>query len=251
LPKPQLIFIRFLLALNTPREARWKAELLLPALSTLAPYLQPVAGTVCCEHIPALQEFLQDDSLPLTKWEDYVLRLFKEIVASIDSEGWLVEFVENLCSVYETGGLSQPLKRVVLRYLGATLASVRSRDFIKVKIDWMLDHTNNHDDCERQGCAQGLGLAGKNHLDLVLEKLVAVLKRVEGAKKGGFFGIGESDDSKQSEQIRSTIALCLGYVTAYASPEYVSNLIGLCFQNLDLDLKLNYYLLNQPGLVSS
>jgi hypothetical protein len=59
LPKPQLILVRYLVALSQPREVRWPAAVLLTCLQRLAPLLHPAAGAVCAEHAPALIEFLQ------------------------------------------------------------------------------------------------------------------------------------------------------------------------------------------------
>jgi hypothetical protein len=222
LPKPQMLMVRLMMALNTPFNPRFPGAVVLRCLTALAPYLQYHFGQVCVEHVPTLIEFLEghtEDSLPQPKWEDYVLKLFKEIVGGMDSEGWLVDLAEHLCQTVEWC-VGQPVpKRVCMRYLGATLACIKSRDLVRLKVDFLLDKCNNNDDIERHGAAQGLGLAAKMHLDMVLEKLTAVLKRVEGAKQGGFFGIGESPDAKNAEVIRSTISLCLGFVTAYASPE--------------------------------
>ena len=63
------------------------------------------------------------------------------------------------------------------------------------------------------------------HLDVVLPKLTERLApKVVEKKSSGFFGFGGGSDSKDKgpeDNVAATIALCYGYVAAYANPELI------------------------------
>eukprot|EP00455_Lapot_gusevi_P007712 TRINITY_DN13297_c0_g1_i8.p1 TRINITY_DN13297_c0_g1~~TRINITY_DN13297_c0_g1_i8.p1 ORF type:complete len:1353 (+),score=511.28 TRINITY_DN13297_c0_g1_i8:1-4059(+) len=256
LPKPQLLLARLMTIANTPFHNRIPGAWTLKCMNSLGPILHPLIGQYWNEHVPALIEFLEghnEESLTLQKWEDTILKLFKETVQLMDNEGWLVELAEALCFSFEKYSVANSsTKRVLSRYLGSVLAFVKNREFVKSKIDFMLAAVDNKDEVERQGCAQGLGLCSRTHLDIVLEKLTAVLKRVEGSKKSGFLGLGGPKEAPDADFIRSTVVLCLGYVTAYAPPDLITSRVDMhVFNNiLPLIPKANVHYLKESIIKS-
>ena len=141
------------------------------------------------------------------------------------SRGALQDLATALGEQFKLYKNDPPLQRCVHRYLGSVLAKVESRAVLQAGIDLMLNTVNHGSDVERQGCAQGLGLAASVHLDVVLPKLTERLApKVVEKKSTGFFGFGGGGSDKPQgpdDKLASTIALCYGYVAAYANPELI------------------------------
>jgi hypothetical protein len=63
-----------------------------------------------------------------------------------------------------------------LKHLGLILQKVNKRDFIKAKLEIMLNNVDHNNEIERTGCAQAFGYCAAAHIDMTLEKLTEYLK---------------------------------------------------------------------------
>jgi len=159
--------------------------------------------------------------LNLQKWQDSLLKMWKETIQAVDKTAWLKDLCLALNEQFKLYKGDHELTKVIFRYLGALLAKLDAKNLIDTTIDLMLATVDHKDDTERQGCAQGLGLAASAHLDVVLQKITAKISAEEPKEKKGFFGgFGGGAKGPGPGQL-STIMLCYGYVAAYANPELI------------------------------
>lgn len=103
LPKPLFILARLLLVLTYPF-GRYNGISVLQCLEALSPILDSRFAEVA-EHIPALVSFLSEhtiETLPVSKWDDVLLKLVKEYVNVLEGEQLITELVDSFqnCLVY-------------------------------------------------------------------------------------------------------------------------------------------------------
>jgi hypothetical protein len=163
------------------------------------------------------------DQLNLQKWQDSLLKMWKETIQAVDKTAWLKDLCLAMNEQFKLYKGDHELTKVIFRYLGALLAKLDAKQLISETLDLMLSLVDHKDDTERQGCAQGLGLAASAHLDVVLEKLTKKLSADEPKKesKGFFASLTSSTPKGPGAGQLSTVMLCYGYVAAYANPELI------------------------------
>lgn len=105
--------------------------------------------------------------------------------------------------------------------MGAAISALQARDFVRSKVDYFIDNCNFKDEADRYGVSQACALVARTHIDLVLERIGNLIKRIENVKTGSFFGIGDSKEAEIVDYMRATVALMLGYVAAYVPPDLV------------------------------
>lgn len=113
-------------------------------------------------------------------------------------------------------------KYFAFKCLGIISSKTENKAFIDKHLNIIFNSVNHSNQLERDGCAISFGYASNIHLDTVLQKLETFLKS-ETKKSGGLFSSILSKDSKTAEpdQLKSTMVLCYGYVTLYASQELI------------------------------
>ena len=227
LPTPQTIMARLLILANVPFRSAKLGSAVLSAMEALAPMLHPALGEYWAEAVPALQDHLQEhtkEDLNDSKWQDTLLKVFRESVAAIGPGPWLRDLANDLTDQYDMYAESDhTLRRVIHRYTGALLASLSAREVISAKLDLVLSKVNHKSNEERIGCAQGMGLASTMHIDVVLPKLTAKLTAVSAKKKSGFFSFGRSSSSSDNTPVKCTLVLCYGYCVAYSDTSLMSS----------------------------
>jgi hypothetical protein len=70
--------------------------------------------------------------------------------------------------------------------------------------------------CGSQGCAAGYGYCASSHLDIVLEKMTAVVNTDMKKKSGGFLGLMSDKSDGDIDKMKCTAFLCYGYAAAKA-----------------------------------
>jgi hypothetical protein len=113
-------------------------------------------------------------------------------------------------------------KFFAFKCLGIISSKTENKLFIDKHLSLIFNAVNHSSQLEREGCAVSFGYASNIHLDTVLQKLETFFKN-ETKKSGGLFSGILSKDNKVAEpdQLKSTLVLCYGYVTLYASQELV------------------------------
>lgn len=229
MPPPQALLCRLMILACEPFRAKGEQGIVMcKGMAALGPIIHPSIGKYFDESAPSLIAHLEQhtaDSINLAKWQDTLLKAWRSIVDIVsDNAKWLQDLAHTLGEQFKLLKTDSSLQRCVHRYLGSVLARIESRAVLGTGIDLMLNTVNHASDVERQGCAQGLGLTASVHLDVVLPKLTERLAAPKVEKKStGFFGFGGSSSAKDvlDDKLASTIALCYGYVTAYANPELI------------------------------
>jgi hypothetical protein len=174
-----------------------------------------------------------------TVWEDLILRLLSETIKIANDDEWTLQLGEHLAQQFPLYNQDPELKRVAMKQLGLVLQKSTHKEFLRTKLEVLLQSCNPSNADERQGCAQAFGYCAASHLDMALEKLqhalnpnsAAALAAAGGspakdsAKKsggflGGLFSSSSSSDSNNASGANDNTAVILafGYVAAYAPP---------------------------------
>jgi len=235
IPPPQALLARLMVLAAEPHRRGDSGLVIVKAIGALGPLIHEGIGKYFDESAPSLLNHLQshsisgtqaDASFNLSKWQDTLLKIWKECLSIVDNPKWiqdLAQVCEDHFALYKG---DSALLRVLQRYLGCVLSKVEARAVLNSGIESMLNTVNHASDLERQGCAQGLGLCASVHLDVVLPKLTGRLvaaSKVE-KKSSGFFGFGGGStikDAVPDDKLASTLVLCYGNVAAYANPELI------------------------------
>lgn len=233
LPPPQTLMARMCVQLSLPTRQKGLGTNACAAMGVLAESLHPALGRYWGETVPALAEHLEahagEDGFNVTKWQDTVLKVWRESVNVVDHEQWLGELAQAVAALLTVHKKDAEALRVVYRFLGAVLSRIQNRALINSLLDLMIKGVDHNNETEQRGCAQGLGMVASPHLDTVLPKVTDLLtKAPEGQKQsGGFFGFGAKKETGPEDAVKATAVLAYGYITAYASPELVVSRIDV------------------------
>ena len=229
IPRPQAILARLMCLLAEPlRHAI--GPVVCRCMLALGPLIHPAVGEYWDESVSGLIDYLDAhssaDTLDLRKWQDSLLKLWRETINRIQDQKWLQELVDKLMAqfaLYRTPGTpphnDSSIHKQLHRYVGYTLSRLESKAIVERTIDATWAIVNHRVDSERVGYAQSMGWASYTHIDTVLVKLSERLKQKE--KKTGFFAnLLDKDDGGIGDEVQhSTTVLCFGYVAATAQPE--------------------------------
>jgi hypothetical protein len=223
IPSPQLILSRCMLLASMPFSPPGVGVAALRLLSAIGPMLHEQVGAYFDSSLETVINHLEEqdeESFVESKWQDILLRLFRQTIEQIEDGKW----VRDLCTTLGDQFDNYPdamMKRVLHRYLGTILAKVDSKAQVTATVTLMLSKVDHKNNVERVGCAQGLGFAGSRHLDLVLPKLTDELKPTI-VKTSGFFGFGAGETKTPAPDSKvATAALSYGYVVAYADSSLI------------------------------
>jgi hypothetical protein len=233
LPSPQVLVARLCVLLSLPVRQKNQGLYACAAMGVLAESLHPALGRYWGETVPALSEHLSqkagDDSFAVAKWQDTVLKVWRESLNVIDNEQWLGELATVVSQQFGAFRKDSEALRVVHRFLGAVLSRIQNRALINSLLDLMVKTVDHNNEAEQRGCAQGLGMVAAPHLDTVLPKITDLLTKAPEDKKasGGFFSFGAKKETGPEDTVKATAVLAYGYVTAYANPELVISRIDV------------------------
>ena len=198
IPRPQHILARLMALLAEPYKGGLGA-VVCRVMIALGPIIHPAVGQYWDESVPALIEYLEahtEATLPVHKWQDALLKLWKETINRLSDQKWLQDTVEALLAQFRLYTL-RPVKadhpalhdstvhRQLHRYLGYVLSKVESKTIVEKCMEAQWQQVNHRIDSERVGFAQGMGLAAYTHIDVVLGRLSEKIGKKE--KKQGFF----------------------------------------------------------------
>ena len=228
IPRPQAILARLMCLLAEPLR-HGIGPVVCRCMLALGPLIHPAVGEYWDESVAGLIEYLEahsSDTLDVRKWQDSLLKLWRETINRIKDQKWLQELVDKLMAqftLYRTP-TSPPhndssLHKQLHRYIGYTLSRLESKTIVERTIDATWQLVNHRVDTERLGYAQSMGWTSYTHIDTVLVKLSERLKQKE--KKQGFFAtLLDKDDGGIGDEVQhSTVVLAFGYVAATAQPE--------------------------------
>ena len=228
LPRPQAILARLMCLLAEPLR-QGIGPVVCRCMLALGPLIHPAVGEYWDESVGGLIEYLDahsSDTLDIRKWQDSLLKLWRETINRIKEQKWLQDLVDKLMAqfpLYRTHTTpphnDSSIHKQLHRYIGYTLSRLESKAIVERTIDATWPLVNHRVDSERLGYAQSMGWTSYTHIDTVLVKLSERLKQKE--KKSGFFAtLLDKDDGGIGDEVQhSTAVLCFGYVAATAQPE--------------------------------
>ena len=228
IPRPQAILARLMCLLAEPLR-HGIGPVVCRCMLALGPLIHPAVGEYWDESVGGLIEYLDahsSDTLDVRKWQDSLLKLWRETINRIKDQKWLQELVDKLMAqfpLYRTHTApphnDSSIHKQLHRYIGYTLSRLESKAIVERTIDATWSIVNHRVDTERTGYAQSMGWTSYTHIDTVLVKLSERLKQKE--KKTGFFAnLLDKDDGGIGDEVQhSTAVLCFGYVAATAQPE--------------------------------
>lgn len=156
LPKPQAILARLIVIVNAPLRRNQLGINVLNTLQALGPILHPVVWEMWDNAIPKLISYLETNSSnPETwkssVWEDLILRLLAETIKIANDDEWTIQLGEYLSQQIPLYNSDPELKRVALKLLGLILQKLNHKEFIKSKLEIMLQLTDPNNEAERIG----------------------------------------------------------------------------------------------------
>jgi hypothetical protein len=228
IPPPQSLVARIFILLSQPTKQVNLGINVSNAAIYLGQSIHPPLGQYWAETMPALIQHLENNqnepTFSLSKWQDTVLKVFREGLVTVGNEQWLTDLVQFITQQIKNGdGVKDPdATRLLFRFLGATLSRIQNKQLIQTHIDFMLNTVNHKNESERRGVAQGLGMIGNPHLDMILPRITELLTTTPEHRKavGGFLGFGAKDLGPEDE-VKATAVLAYGYITAYANPQTI------------------------------
>lgn len=234
IPNAQHITGRLMVMSSLPHEEPGIGVSVIKCMQALGPVLNEDLGKCWDEHLPALLEYLEkgkEADLNVQQWQESMLRLFKQTLTVITDKPWLRELTEAMTQSFELYVGKHEYMRTLQRFVGSGVAVLDAKMLIDASLAKMIEVVDHTSDVERQGHAQGLGLAGKSHLDTVLPKLDVAMSPPK-EKSTGFFASFGSSGKKVSDEETATCLLSYGYVTAYSD-------IKLMMSRLDVHVMHN------------
>ncbi|KAL6063739.1 HEAT repeat domain containing protein [Balamuthia mandrillaris] len=250
LPKPAEILARLLVLLCVPLRRSDLGTHALNCLHSLGPLIREDVATMWDQAIPKLHQYLKTnggDKWDAKAWSELILRLLSESLKLAQNEEWAMSLGNALETQLSSYNQDPELKKACILHMGLVLQKLTKKDFIRAKLESLLDAVQHTNELERQGCAQALGYCGAAHLDMVLDIINGSLKKFESGKGnegggsggggGGFLsffsssssssGGGSSKKAAASGGRVDTCLLAFGFVTAYAPPSLITNRIDV------------------------
>jgi len=249
LPKPPAIIARLLVMLNAPNRRGQLGLHILALLKAIGPALHPSICDMWDGAVPKMMQYVETKTGPgwqQGQWEELVQRLLVETIRIANDGEWTNALGEAIAQQVELYNTDPDMKRVAFKQLGTVLQKSNHKEFIRVKLEHMLAHTDANNELERTGCAQGFGYCAAQHLDMTLERVQAPVKGVvkkTAAKEssGGIFGFmsssgGSKDkapaaDAAAKGDLSPTVILCYGYISAYAAPSLITSRVDITILN--------------------
>eukprot|EP00727_Mastigamoeba_balamuthi_P012392 m51a1_g7776 hypothetical protein (1623) ;mRNA; f:168103-173772 len=229
LPKPQAIIAKLLVVLNAPLRRPQMGANILACLAAIGPVLHPAICDMWDEKLPKLAAYLDDKSKDegrwdADEWEELVLRLLGETIRVANDDEWAMALGDALCSQLDYYKGDAPLRRAAMKFVGVVLQRTSSKQFIAAKLDLLFAAAVHSDESERLGCAAAFGYCSLTHIDMVLEKLQALLSQADGKKSTSLFSFGKSSASRgEGGDSKDTVLLAYGHVATYADTTLITS----------------------------
>eukprot|EP00897_Mesotaenium_endlicherianum_P005197 jgi/Mesen1/4705/ME000241S03745 len=228
---PVALLARFMVLLRDPASVPQLAPGVLDVMELLAPvYPGDVASRVWAQELPRMRSRLERDSEHQRRdtwqqrqpaWDEMLLHLLGETLDAAGSREWTRDFGECLASHYVLYPADAAARALLHRCLGVVLQRTENRVFVRHAVDLMYSRADLHIAADRQGLAQGMGVAAASHLDVVLQKLQEVLE-CEGLPKQHWLArLFEKKGEPSADDVCASLALIYGYAARYAPPAVI------------------------------
>ncbi len=220
IPSQQIILSRLCILASVPYRQKGLGTAVCGAMLMLGRSIHPAIGEYWEQTVPSLLDYLErnpEQGFNLAKWQDTLLKVWRETLNVINNEQWMSELAGVMGLQFKHYPADPELQRIIQRYMGAVISKSMNKQLIGTQLDLMLSSVNHENEAEQRGCAQGVGMAANPHLDTVLTKLTELLtKTPEHKKSGGFFSFGKKETGPD-DPVKATVMLGYGYVVAYSN----------------------------------
>ncbi|KAF0300155.1 Maestro heat-like repeat-containing protein family member 1 [Amphibalanus amphitrite] len=175
--------------------------------------------------LPELTDKLNEnyDGRQRREWEQSVLSFLRESLVAVDNQEWVDQVGAAMAGhLSSTLYAERPRERAFLmRCMAACVCRQQHKKLVCAHIDSIFASVRHTEPCERQGCAQALGLISSVHLDPVLAKLDQVARAELSKKPTGLLGfMKDTKGEAAQERMRATVILCYGQV-ALMAPQHL------------------------------
>ncbi|XP_043242349.1 maestro heat-like repeat-containing protein family member 1 isoform X3 [Amphibalanus amphitrite] len=175
--------------------------------------------------LPELTDKLNEnyDGRQRREWEQSVLSFLRESLVAVDNQEWVDQVGAAMAGhLSSTLYAERPRERAFLmRCMAACVCRQQHKKLVCAHIDSIFASVRHTESCERQGCAQALGLISSVHLDPVLAKLDQVARAELSKKPTGLLGfMKDTKGEAAQERMRATVILCYGQV-ALMAPQHL------------------------------
>eukprot|EP01107_Rhizomastix_libera_P012211 TRINITY_DN3023_c1_g1_i1.p1 TRINITY_DN3023_c1_g1~~TRINITY_DN3023_c1_g1_i1.p1 ORF type:complete len:1740 (-),score=488.09 TRINITY_DN3023_c1_g1_i1:24-5243(-) len=237
LPKPQQILAKLLFYSLQPHRRGNVGKNIVELLKAIGSAIVPTASDMWDEKLPKIISFLSDHPASCAEfgpksrvWEEMMFEFLDETLKLIDDDEWLCVFGNAITAECDSvkDGL---LRRGGLKLLGVALQRVNKKDYIREKVDYMMNFTNHVNEEEREGFNFGLSYAGSTHLDIVLEKITehynAPAKNKKQLPPTCYWNCGVANEATLVSSFKNSLILSFGQVSWNANIELISSRIEI------------------------
>ncbi|XP_076271212.1 maestro heat like repeat family protein c11.1 isoform X2 [Rhynchophorus ferrugineus] len=228
-------FVRCMILLSNPLPSL-RGTYILNFLRNINPYSSPTYKSVWDVKLPQLLKYLEQnyDSLNLVEWQDLLFNFVNLLLETVKNEAFneiLLAKAKEQLALYNNARnmlntdkeelqtkLSE--KRFLLKFVAVILCYLTSKELVLQTIDNLLVNVRLTDYSELHACAEAIGICGRAHLQLVLEKLSLVRKEVLSRKTSKLFSfVKDQRQELGAERLRYVIIYSYSEICNEASSE--------------------------------
>jgi len=248
LPTQSQLMIKILVILSNPLKRQGLCKVVLQSLKIIIPLLSSELKNFQIETNQIEAYFRRGKYFDFTNYHDILLTFWEKILNELKSGDFLTSLSESILDHMSKFKEYVAIVGFLMKLQGLVLAKVNKRETIKNQLDnlfnmvhpeFKADVINGNVDQSappkeiRGGLGEAFGLAAKNHLDLVLDKINAIFKsEIQFKKATGFaalFASNKDPEISSFPNIITSIITCLGCVAKNAEASLLSTRINSNF----------------------
>jgi len=257
LPIPSQLMIKVFVILSNPLKRQGLCKVVMQSLKIIIPLLTNELKNYSIDTNQIEIYFRRGKYFDFNQYHDLVLVFWEKILTELKSADFLTGLSESITEHMTKYKDFIAIIGFLMKLQGLVLAKVNKRETIKNQLDNLfnmvhpefkgdvinanMDQSNPQKDI-RNGLADAFGLAAKNHLDLVLDKINAIFKSEIQYKKptgfASFFASNKDPEISSFPMIITSLITCLGCVAKNAEANLLSTRINSHFLSY-IDLYFN------------
>lgn len=248
LPTQSQLMIKVLVILSNPLKRQGLCKVVLQSLKIIIPLLNSELKSYQLDTNQIEAYLRRGKYFDFTNYHDILLTFWEKILNELKSGDFLTSLSDSILDHMSKYKEYVAIVGFLMKLQGLVLAKVNKRETIKNQLDnlfnmvhpeFKADVINGNVDQSappkeiRGGLGEAFGLAAKNHLDLVLDKINAIFKsEIQFKKPTGFAALFASNKDPEISGfpiIITSLITCLGCVAKNAEASLLSTRINSNF----------------------
>jgi len=248
LPTPSQLMIKAFVILSNPLKRQGLCKVVLQSLKIIIPLLSSELKGYQIDTNQIEVYFRRGKYFDFNHYHDVLITFWEKILNELKNGEFLTSLSESILDHITKYKEYIAIIGFLMKLQGLVLAKVNKRETIKNQLDNLFNMVHPEFKAEvinanvdqstppkeiRSGLGEAFGLAAKNHLDLVLDKINAIFKsEIQYKKPTGFaslFASSKDPEISSFPMIISSLITCLGCVAKNADANLLSTRINSNF----------------------